>query len=48
VTYQIIGSLAQKAAFPRALAYLDGGKLNVKGIVRLLFLNKNKNKSHAR
>lgn len=30
---RIIGSLAQKAAFPRALAYLDSGKLNVKGIV---------------
>jgi len=39
---QIIGSLAQKAAFPRALAYLDGGKLNVNGIVRLLFFKKNK------
>ena len=32
---QIIGSFSQAYCFPRAVAYLDGGKVNVKGMVRL-------------
>ena len=31
---QIIGSFSQAFCFPRAVAYLDGGKVNVKGMVR--------------
>ena len=31
---QIIGSFSQAYCFPRAVAYLDGGKVNVKGMVR--------------
>lgn len=31
---QIIGSFSQAYCFPRAVAYLDGGKINVKGMVR--------------
>ena len=30
---QIIGSFSQAYCFPRAVAYLDGGKVNVKGMV---------------
>lgn len=30
---RIIGSFAQVHCFPRAIAYLDGGKINVKGMV---------------
>ena len=30
---QIIGSFSQAHCFPRAVAYLDGGKVNVKGMV---------------
>ena len=30
---QIIGSFSQTFCFPRAVAYLDGGKINVKGMV---------------
>ena len=32
---QIIGSFSQAYCFPRAVAYLDGGKVNVKGMVRI-------------
>ena len=32
-TSQIIGSFAQTYCFPRAVAYLDSGKVNVKGMV---------------
>lgn len=31
---QIIGSFAQTHCFPRAVAYLDSGKVNLKGMVR--------------
>ncbi|KAK0445237.1 hypothetical protein EV421DRAFT_1708832, partial [Armillaria borealis] len=31
---RIIGSFAQTYCFPRAVAYLDSGKINVKGMVR--------------
>lgn len=34
---RIIGSFAQTACFPRAIAYLDSGKVNVKGIVTDVF-----------
>lgn len=30
---QIIGSFAQTFCFPRAVAYLDSGKIKVKGLV---------------
>ncbi|THV07074.1 NADP+-dependent D-mannitol dehydrogenase [Dendrothele bispora CBS 962.96] len=30
---QIIGAFSQHCAFPRAVAYIDGGKVNVKGLV---------------
>ena len=30
---QIIGSFSQAYCFPRAVAYLDSGKVNVKGMV---------------
>ena len=30
---QIIGSFSQTYCFPRAVAYLDSGKVNVKGMV---------------
>ena len=30
---QIIGSFSQPYCFPRAIAYLDSGKVNVKGMV---------------
>lgn len=30
---QVIGSFSQAYCFPRAVAYLDGGKVNVKGMV---------------
>ncbi len=30
---QIIGSFSQTYCFPRAVAYLDGGKVKVKGMV---------------
>ena len=30
---QIIGSFSQTYCFPRAIAYLDSGKVNVKGMV---------------
>lgn len=33
---QIIGSFAQAYCFPRAVAYLDSGKVKVKGMVRAL------------
>lgn len=32
---QIIGSFAQTHCFPRAVQYLDSGKVRVKGMVRL-------------
>ena len=32
---QIIGSFAQTHCFPRAVAYLDSGKIKVKGMVSL-------------
>ena len=32
--HQIIGSFAQMHCFPRAIAYLESGKVNVKGMVR--------------
>lgn len=31
---KIVGSFAQAHCFPRAVAYLDSGKINVKGMVR--------------
>lgn len=31
---QIIGSFAQTYCFPRAVEYLDSGKINVEGMVR--------------
>ncbi|EIN08938.1 GroES-like protein, partial [Punctularia strigosozonata HHB-11173 SS5] len=34
---KIIGSFAQVHCFPRAVAYLDGGKINVKGMVTDVF-----------
>lgn len=34
---QIIGSFSQAFCFPRAVAYLDGGKVNVKGMVTDVF-----------
>ena len=34
---QIIGSFSQAFCFPRAVAYLDGGKVNVKGMVTDIF-----------
>jgi len=34
---RIIGSFAQTNCFPRAIAYLDSGKVNVKGIVTDVF-----------
>ncbi|KAG6379664.1 chaperonin 10-like protein [Boletus reticuloceps] len=33
---KIIGSFAQMHCFPRAVAYLDSGKINVKGMVRVV------------
>lgn len=33
VAWQIIGSFSQTFCFPRAVAYLDGGKINVQGMV---------------
>lgn len=33
---QIIGSFAQTHCFPRAVQYLDSGKVRVKGMVRLI------------
>lgn len=35
--YKIIGSFCQTNCFPRAVAYLDSGKINVKGMVSALF-----------
>lgn len=32
---QIIGSFAQVHCFPRAVAYLESGRINVKGMVRM-------------
>lgn len=37
LAYQIIGSFAQAHCFPRAVAYLDSGKINVKGMVTDVF-----------
>ncbi|XP_006463980.1 hypothetical protein AGABI2DRAFT_145143 [Agaricus bisporus var. bisporus H97] len=37
---RVIGSFAQRACFPRAIAYLDSGKVNVKGIVTDIFPTK--------
>jgi len=34
---KIIGSFSQTYCFPRAVAYLDGGKINVKGMVTDVF-----------
>jgi D-arabinitol dehydrogenase (NADP+) len=34
---QIIGSFSQTFCFPRAVAYLDGGKINVKDMVTDVF-----------
>ena len=34
---QIVGSFAQAHCFPRAVAYLDSGKIKVKGMVSLHF-----------
>ena len=34
---QIIGSFSQTYCFPRAVAYLDSGKINVKGMVTDVF-----------
>lgn len=34
---QVIGSFSQTYCFPRAVAYLDGGKVNVKGMVTDVF-----------
>jgi D-arabinitol dehydrogenase (NADP+) len=34
---KIIGSFSQTFCFPRAVAYLDGGKINVKGMVTDIF-----------
>ena len=34
---QIIGSFSQTYCFPRAVAYLDSGKVNVKGMVTDVF-----------
>ena len=34
---QIIGSFSQTYCFPRAIAYLDSGKVNVKGMVSSCF-----------
>ena len=34
---QIIGSFAQVHCFPRAVAYLESGKINVKGMVTDVF-----------
>ena len=34
---QVIGSFSQAFCFPRAVAYLDGGKVNVKGMVTDVF-----------
>lgn len=34
---QIIGSFSQTYCFPRAVAYLDGGKINIKGMVTDVF-----------
>ena len=36
-SWQIIGSFSQTFCFPRAVAYLDGGKINVKGMVTDVF-----------
>jgi D-arabinitol dehydrogenase (NADP+) len=35
---KIIGSFAQTHCFPRAVAYLDSGKINVKGMVSARYL----------
>jgi D-arabinitol dehydrogenase (NADP+) len=35
--HQIIGSFSQTYCFPRAVAYLDSGKINVKGMVTDVF-----------
>ena len=37
VNRQILGSFSQAFCFPRAVAYLDGGKVNVKGMVTDVF-----------
>ncbi len=37
VTRQILGSFSQAFCFPRAVAYLDGGKVRVKGMVTDVF-----------
>lgn len=34
---KIIGSFSQTYCFPRAIAYIDGGKVNVKGMVTDVF-----------
>jgi len=34
---QIIGSFSQTYSFPRAIEYLDSGKINVKGMVTDVF-----------
>ena len=36
VILQIIGSFAQVHCFPRAIAYLESGKISVKGMVTIL------------
>ena len=36
-TAQIVGTYAQAHCFPRAVAYLDSGKINVKGMVTDVF-----------
>lgn len=40
--YKIIGSFAQSHCFPRAVAYLDSGKINVKGIVSTLLVTRSR------
>lgn len=34
--YQIVGSFAQMHCFPRAVAYLDSGRIKVKGMVSVV------------
>ncbi|KAF8870167.1 chaperonin 10-like protein [Mucidula mucida] len=42
---RIIGSFAQTHCFPRAVAYLDGGKINVKGMVTNAFATRDYQKA---
>lgn len=37
-TAQIVGTYAQAHCFPRAVAYLDSGKIRVKGLVSALLV----------